>query len=284
MGPIFALLAAFLATSKDVISKRVSFELTGTASAFASFLFALPWYALLLTIALLCGQSLGDLSRAFFIFVMLRSLTDATAEWCKMSALSSGDLSLVTCVLALTPAFLLITSPLITGEALTPNLISGVLLVVVGALTALYQPSSRKEVYPKRAVLFAFGAACFFSLNNCFDRMAVHHAPPIISGASMTLLSAVILFFAVRFKREPLSGLSLQFKPLLARGFLEVAFMVMKLTALQYLTAPAVSAIAYLSVLFNIISGHTLFAETHFARRLIAGILMTGGALLAALA
>ena len=67
--------------------------------------------------------------------------------------------------------------------------------------------------------------------------------------------------------------------PLLIRGALEVAFMVTKLWALVYLQAPSVAAVTRLSLLFLIVGGHFFFKEGDLVKRLLAGLLVVGGAL-----
>jgi ABC-type dipeptide/oligopeptide/nickel transport system permease subunit len=47
-GLIAALLSAVFASSKDIVSKKVSSNVDGTISAFASFAYALPYYAVVL--------------------------------------------------------------------------------------------------------------------------------------------------------------------------------------------------------------------------------------------
>jgi drug/metabolite transporter (DMT)-like permease len=66
------------------------------------------------------------------------------------------------------------------------------------------------------------------------------------------------------------------------RGLLEVAFMVSKLYALQYLQAPYVVGVQRLSLLLSILGGSLFFKEPDVVRRLAAGILILGGVFLIA--
>src|SRR5205809_7287613 len=56
MGLLAALLSAVFASAKDLVSKKLASGLDGTASTFASFAFALPFYAVLLIVLWLLGQ------------------------------------------------------------------------------------------------------------------------------------------------------------------------------------------------------------------------------------
>ena len=201
MGLFAALLSAFFSSSKDLMSKRLAFRVDGTVSTFASFAFALPYYVVLLTVLYLFGHEAFTCSLAFLTLVLLRSITDTFAEWMKMYALAHGDLSVVSLAFSLSPLFLLVTSPLITRVPLTSAEIVAVVLVVGGSMLMVYRPSAPNWTAQKKGILLAFGASLFFSLNSCFDYLAVQQEARIVSdfatavfaGFSMTLLSALFL-------------------------------------------------------------------------------------------
>src|SRR5262245_56198158 len=193
MGLFASLLSAVLAASKDLVSKRLASRLDGTASTFASFAYALPYYALVLAILFLLGRETFTWSLSFLVLVLLRSVTDALAEGLKMHALAHGDISLIACFLSLSPIFLLFTSPLLTGDPLSVPAAAAVVLVVGGGLLLVYRPATASRPVQKKGVFLATGSALFFSLNSCFDRLAVQEGTPVFAGFAMTLLSALIL-------------------------------------------------------------------------------------------
>jgi drug/metabolite transporter (DMT)-like permease len=277
MGFLAALLSAVCSTLKDLLSKRLAFRLDGTASTFASFGFALPFYVLLLTVLYLLGWETFQCSRTFLILVVLRSITDTFAEWLKMHAFAHGDISLVATFFSLSPLFLLITSPLITGDPLSLPDVVAVVLVVGGGLLMVYRPSHRRWASQKKGIILAIGAALFFSLNSCFDRLAVQKATPVFSAFTMTLLSALFLAPFAVLRHDRLQALHVHQRGLWIRGALEVAFMVCKLSALQFLSAPDVTAVQRLSVLLMIVGGRVFFKEPDFKRRLAAGVLILAG-------
>jgi drug/metabolite transporter (DMT)-like permease len=277
MGLVAALLSALFSSSKDLLSKRLAFRLDGTVSTFASFAFALPFYVLVLTALALLGVEIFEWSPLFLLFVLLRSTTDTFAEWMKMYAFAHGDISVVATFFSLSPLFLLITSPLITGDPLGLPEVAAVVLVVGGSLLVVYRPSKTDWAAQRKGILLACGAALFFSLNSCFDRLAVRHGTPVFSGFTMTLLSALFLAPFVVFRRRRRQALRTHRTGLLVRGGLEVAFMVCKLYALQSLQAPDVVAIQRLSLVLSIVGGRMFFKESDFKRRLAAGLLILGG-------
>ncbi len=183
MGLIAALTSAVLASAKDLVSKRLAFRLDGTASTFASFAYALPFYLVILAVLYFIGEETFTLSLAFLVLVLLRSITDTLAEWLKMSAFTHGDISLVVSFFSLSPVMMLFTSPLITGDI--PSLWGAlaVVLVTVGSLLLVYRPARSGFAAQKKAAILATCAALFFSLNSCFDRLAVQKAIPDFESA-----------------------------------------------------------------------------------------------------
>lgn len=277
MGVFVALLSAVFATSKDLVSKRLAHRLDGMVSTFASFAFALPYYATLLTILYLLGHETFIFTQRFFVFVLLRSVTDTFAEGMKMHALAHGDVSIVSSVLSMSPILLLFTSPLITGDEITLLGMLGVILVVAGSLVLAFRPSAEDWSRQKRGILLSLGAAFFFSLNNCFDRLAVKEATPVFSGFAMTLFSAFLMMPLVIWRGDRLQALSAHRLDFSLRGLLETAFMVCKLYALQFLAAQYVAGLQRASLILSIIGGRIFFKEFDFRRRLAAGVLILIG-------
>jgi drug/metabolite transporter (DMT)-like permease len=281
MGLFAALLSAVFSASKDLVSKRLAVQLTGTVSTFASFAFALPFYVVLLAVLYLCQLETLELTLSFLLLVLLRSITDTFAEWMKMSAFAHGDISIVAMFFSLSPLFLLITSPLITGDALEAAEIVAVVLAVLGSLLIVYRPPEGGWGTQKKGIWLAVGAAVFFSLNSCFDRLAVKESTPVFSGFAMTLLSALFLLPFV-CQRGSFAAMGRYRAGLLVRGVLEIAFMTCKLYALQSLTAPDVVAVQRLSLVLSIIGGRVFFREPDFRRRLAAGFLIVAGVVIVA--
>jgi drug/metabolite transporter (DMT)-like permease len=282
MGFLAATLSAVFSSCKDLLSKRLAFRLDGTSSTFASFAFALPFY--IPALAFLYWLGLEDFERSvpFLVLILLRSITDTFAEGMKMHAFAHGDISIVATFFSLSPLLLLITSPLITGDPLHVADAAAVVLVVTGGLLMVYRPSTTGWAKQHKAILLACGAALFFSLNSCFDRLAVQRGTPVFSGFTMTLLSALFLLPFVLFRKERLQSLRTHTAGLLLRGALEIAFMVCKLYALQFLAAPDVVAVQRLSLMLSIVGGRMFFKEPDFKRRLAAGILILVGVFMVA--
>ena len=276
MGILLGLCSAFLMSAKDVVSKSVATRVDGRTSTFASFAFALPFYAVLLTLLWICGLETFEISGPFLAYVVMRATTDSVAEWLKMEALAHGDLSLVSCVFALSPIFMLLLSPIFTGDHISWSGVGWILLVVIGTLALMYRHDAR-PTDEARAILLATGGAMAFAMNGILDRLAVQQASPTLSGFAMTLISALIITPSVIPSAERRAALRALQRPFALRGAIEVPFMVAKLWALQFLAAPYVAALQRASMLINVIAGKLLFQEERFLQRLAGATLMLIG-------
>jgi uncharacterized membrane protein len=286
MGIYFAFLSALLITAKDGVSKKLSSSVDGTLSTFASFVYALPFYFVLLLVLWLLGLEDFQITGGFFALVLLRSLSDALAEWCKMTSFSYGDLSTVSPYLSLSSLFLLPLAPVLTGDRITWVGSVGVLLILLGTVLGTItngrksQNKQEPERDHKKAILFAIGFSLFAAVNTCLDRLAVHQASPTLSGFLMTVFAAAPFLPAILRHHSRKRDLIVHWRPFTVRGLFEITFMVFKLYALKTLEAAYVVAIQRSSILFSIISGHVLFNERHFRERLIVGALVLSGVVL----
>jgi drug/metabolite transporter (DMT)-like permease len=279
MGIFAAFLAAIFASSKDLTSKRISFKVSGTISAFASFLFALPFYLILLFILYLLGFENFFLTREIFILILLRSITDTFAELFKMHAMSFTDISLLASVFALYPLILLFVGPLITGDQVSTGIFAATIIIAFGSQTLVWKSALLSSRHQIPGILLAMASACCFALNTSFDRLAAQKSTPVFASFSMTLLACIFLSIFVFFSKEKnqIAQLISHKGNFFLRGLFEVAFMSSKLTALRYLTPSYAVGIQNISLLFTIISGALIFKEKDLERRLAAGLLIFTG-------
>jgi uncharacterized membrane protein len=280
-GIISALISTIFAASKDLLSKKLAGLVHGNVSAFASFIYAIPWYILFMCIAYMAGFPVFEFNSAFLLYVLLRAVTDTFAEFFKMHALAKGDISFIANFLSLAPVFLLFTAPLITGESISGIGLAGVILVCIGTVAFVYHPMERKAGIPWTGVGLAILSSIFFSLNSCFDRLSVQEGSPLFSGFSMTVLSMLFLgptLFFVKNKKGQFSSNSSIFH---LRGLFEVLFMTTKLIAMQFMEPQYVVGIGKLGLVMSILGGGYFYKEKGTLRRmLISGIIVLGSVMI----
>ena len=283
MGYFAVIVAALLASSKDLVSKRLAADVDGLTSTFASFAFALPFYAVLLLIFWLAGVEDFVTGESFLLLVILRSLSDVGAELCKMTAFRYGDLSVVTCFFSLSPIFLVILSPLITGDPVSSRELLALGIVTVGSIVVAYRPRRSTDGVQWQAILLSLASAFFFAVNTCFDRLAVQSSSAVFAGAAMTMFSGGVLMPVALVSRSRIEALYRHRRAFSLRGGIEVVFMVLKLVALQFLTAPIVVSLQRLAIVFSIINGRLVLREQHAGQRLVGGTIILIGVMIAVL-
>lgn len=279
MGVIAALLCACTSTAKDLVSKTVASKVHPDTSTFASFVYALPFYAAIFVVLHLIGGGEMRLSQTFLLLVLLRGLSDVFAEGCKMRALNAGDVSLVSGLLALSPLILTVVSPFITGDVVRFSEVCGILCIVVGGIVLVRRDRSTGKVMQPVAVLYAFGGSFAFALNSALDRLAVSHADPVTSAFSVTVCAALLTsptLYRVASAKGELVQCS---RPFLIRGFFETAFMIAKMAALVTLPAHVVVGLMRVSMIFTVLVGGAWFHEEDRVRRTIGTVIMYVGLL-----
>lgn len=273
-----ALVASILVAAKDVVSKKVSTAVNPLVSSFASFLFAIPYYLLILAVLWMLGIEDFTFNAGFWSFVVLRALSDTCAESGRMLALKRGEFSSVASIISLHPIITLIISPLITGDQINSSIVYGVLFASLGT----YFFSMVAIRIDLKTFLISIATAVFLSLNNCFDRLSVLSASPTMSGFAMNTLAALLtwpLALLAVGKKGSFGELHASRKPFLLRGFFETVFMVTKLYAMTVLQAPVLSAILRLSLVFQVIAGKTIFHEKDLVYRIIGSMLIIAGSI-----
>lgn len=279
MGFLVTIFSALCSTAKDIVSKGLASRVHSDVSTFASFLFALPFYVLIVIIASLVGYEPLAFSGPFLWLVVARSITDVFAESFKMKAFASGDLSLVSTFLSLSPIFLAIISPFITGDSVTIVDFLALGLIVAGGLLLIQRDVTTGKIFQFKAVLCALAASVAFALNSCFDRLAVIESGAIVSGLAMTLLAALFTL-PLAFRHAGVTrALSANSRSFFARGAFEALFMVSKLFALTMLPAHVVVGGTRVSLIISVIAGRIWFGERNTLRRLIAALCVYGGLL-----
>lgn len=277
MGFLLAIVSAVSATAKDIVSKSLASRVNPDVSTFASFVFALPYYLILIVGLTALGFEPLAYTGAFLTLVLARSITDVFAEGFKMKAFQSGDISLVSSFLSLSPLILALMSPFITGDKVTTHDIAALAFIVVGSIVLIRRDKDTGKVFQLRALVYAFLASVAFALNSCLDRLAVVQSGAIVSGFAMTLMAAVFCIPVAFRHRNALAELSMHKGGFLQRGAWETLFMVSKLLAMTILEAHVVLGITRVSLVLSVLAGRFWFGERETGRRMVAAACMYAG-------
>lgn len=279
MGIILCVVSALFCTIKDLSSKKLSKEMSGTSSTLASFIFTLPIYTLTLVILWLVGVEQLNFSKNFFIFILLRSITDLFAKWFQMLSLKYADLSYLIPFMCMSIIFVAVLAPVITNEHIHTVGIFGMVLIALGCMLLGGELKSKGAEFKNqiKGILLALCSSLFFGLNVCIDKLAIKSSSPTLSAFCMTLISVLFFLPLLMFKKENVFFSKYSLKHLCIRGFFDSAYLYTKLIALVFLPTQVVAGVLKLSLIFTVIGGKALLNEGEFKRRLTASCLILIG-------
>ncbi|MBD3363063.1 EamA family transporter [Candidatus Dojkabacteria bacterium] len=281
MGLLYAFLASTFTTARNVLNKKIAINVESVISTFATFLYSLPFYAFIILIQYFFNGQHFEISKTLLIIVFLRNGTDILNEYFKLKAYETGELSLVSGILTLSPIFTLILSNIFIGEKVTYFTIVGILLVIIGNILLSESSLQSKTQKSLRSIVYALISSFLLGVNLIFDKLVLREASPLIASFLLALVASGILFpiFLLQ-KRQKRVKLMKYKRSFLFRGACECIYMLSKITALKYLSAPVVDSIKKSSVLNSIIFGKIIFKEKNFKKKILGGIFMFGGLLL----
>jgi len=204
--------------------------------------------------------------------------------WLYGRALKAGDLSLTLPMLAFTPLFLLVTSPLTVGEFPEPGGLCGIALVVAGAYVLNLRERRHGLLGPVRALLTNPGSrlmllvAIVWSIGANLDKLGLTASSPVLWGAAIYTATALALAPGVALRpRRALRQLASWPWPLFVAGFLEAVGIFCQMRALPLTQVSYVIAVKRLSIVFGVLLGAAVFREPDLAHRLPGALLMVAG-------
>lgn len=222
-------------------------------------------------IALACGGTLNTVTTVLYF-----------------KALKYTDISIAMPLLALTPAFLLVTSPLIAGEIPPAVGMVGVLFIVAGAYALLYTPSTGllapfAAIRKNKGVRYMLIVAILYSITSAIDKVGVQHSSPILWAGSVnvwiSLLLAPICVHVLQIKKVAVADF-VKFAPL---GVMAAATSIMQMLAISLIYVSYVASMKRLTILVAVVVGGALFQEGQRMQRSIAALIMVAGVVIIAL-
>lgn len=281
-----SLVSAFTLATADALTKRylshylarelvlVRFGITG-----------------ILLLPLLVVRSWPELPLPFWYWVAALLPFEILAMWLYMQAIRQSPLSLTLPYLAFTPVFNTLTAYLLLGETVTLQGFSGIALVVCG-VWLLNLDSARNghglDLFaPFRAILREPGSrrmlmvALLYSLTSVLGKGALQYTEPGFFGPFYFVLLGLVtaLLFGLR-NHNPFRVLTRHPWAHLGVGVFMAVMVVTHFYAIEHVEVAYMIAVKRTSLLFGMLYGAWLFAETGLVKNLVAGVLMILGILL----
>lgn len=278
---ICSILTAFFESIKDIFSKENLKNIDEYIVSWSLTLFALPFL-----VPFLFFIRIPHLGNQFWTALFFGGSLNVIATILYMKAIKYSDLSLTVPIIAFTPLFLLITSPLIVGEFPKFLGLIGIVLIVAGSYILNIKEKHKGYLAPFGALLKERGAklmlvvAFIWSITSNFDKVGVENSSPIFwiiaIDTFITLVMAPIVFYKSQRNRNQISVSLITLIPIGLFGALTAIFQ-MKALTLTYVAY--VISIKRTSAIMSVFFGHLIFNEKGIEERLIGALTMILGVL-----
>lgn len=279
---IFAFLTAFFESIKDVLSKKSLKEIDEYMVAWALWFFPFP---LLIIVLLVTG--IPHIKQAFWLALFIGGMLNVLATIFYMKAIKYSDLSISVPLVAFSPLFLLITSPLIVGEFPNQYGLIGVLLIVIGSYLLNIKKRSEGILQPLKALVKEKGprlmllVALIWSISANIDKIGVLNSSPFFWVTAMSGFISIALLPLV-IQRIPKQGTELKnwTATLFPIGMVYGITILNQMIAINLAIVPYVISIKRTSTVMAVIWGHLIFKEKNIRDRLAGVIIMIIGVLM----
>lgn len=282
---ITALLTAFFDANTSFFSKRAMKKVSPWLASWALFAFSLPFFLVALLIVGI--PAIGPLFPWVFVVNIALYIISIVIY---MRAIEKSPLSLTLPMVAFTPAFMLLTGPLILGEfPRMPGLI-GIASIIAGAYVLNAKDAKKGLLAPfvslvrERGPMLMFIVAVMWSLTATLGKLLVEQSSPVFSMTSQ-YAAATAIFSLIVFatKKVRPSDIRKNFKGLAGIGvFMSLSELSLAYTYTLTLAVYAI-AVKRLSILIGSLYGFKFFKEGDVVQRLAGSALMLLGIVLIAL-
>lgn len=273
-----ALTTAFCEALKDVAMKQSLRSLPAPVVAWVWVVFALP---VLAGAATLTG--IPELGEHFWPLLLIGGSINTLAFSLYAQALQDSDLSTSVPMIAFTPLFLLITSPLIVGEFPGGWGLVGVVMIVAGSYVLHIQQRHNGLLAPFRALLRERGprlvlvVALLWSIGATVDKVGISQSSPFYWVTSVQLFIAVGLTPLVLLRVRNMGDVGGNLRWLLLMSFFSAMVALAQMQAITLTLVAYVIAIKRINIVLSVLFGALFFQEQGWRERLLGVAIMLLG-------
>ncbi len=278
----FSILTAFFESLKDVTSKKVLKEID---EYFVSW--SLRFFSSIFLIPVLFFIEIPELGKSFFIALLSAGIIDSLTTVLYMKAIKYSDLSLSVPMLAFTPLFLLVSSPIMIGEF--PNLsgLFGIAFIVAGSYVLNIQEKEKgylgpikvllKEKGPKLMLIVAF----IWGITSNIDKIGIRNSSPIFWTVALNFTITMLLSpIMVSKSKNSVSFIKKNFGFKILVGLFSALSGIFQMMAINIALVSYVISIKRTSIIMGVVFGYLIFKESNIKERLSGVLLMITGVFL----
>lgn len=290
MGVILAILTSFFSTAQNAVVKK---------SAVKSDIFLVAWsigaFSLIVIIpifvVLVFWQGIPEFTKDFWLALIYKTPLMVIAYLCYVKAHKHGDLSLISPLLALTPAIILVIAPFMINQKASIDGALGVGLIVIGAYVLNFSASKEGLLKPIGKLFRDKGAkymmltASIWGVTSVIDALGVkgvkgNSLQAGVSWAFFTSLVLVLILTPFITRRIKMIFEKTERKKFFMSGAFMGVAEICQMTAMTMLLAAYVNAIKRFSMVLGVIVGAIFFKEKDIRDRLIGSLVMLAGVIL----
>lgn len=280
---VLSLLSALSQSTSDLFSKRSLANLNNEYLVAFLRTFFVPF----LVIPLLFITGIPALDSMFWIAVLSNAGLVAATSILYMRALKLSPLSLAVPMLAFTPIFLLVISPIMLGEVPGFFGIIGISFTILGAYTLSIKDIRKgylvpfKTLFKEKGALIMLFVAFLFSISSSLMKIGAEHSSPLFFIALSETVVTLFLMPTLLIHSKGLSnkGIRQNAKSIVAVGVFYSLMDVMFIWALQSALVSYVVSVRRTTIVFSTLYGHFYFKEPNIKDRLIGALVMALGVL-----
>lgn len=278
---LFASLTAIFESLKDVTSKYGLKNINEYIVSWALMFFTLP-----LLLPLLFFIRIPELGSKFELALLIGGSLNIVAIIFFIKAIKISDLSIAIPLIAFTPLFLLITSPLIIGEYPTWIDAIGIFLIVIGSYILNLKEKEKGYLVPLKALVTEKGSklmllvAFIWSITSAVDKLGIENSSPTFWAIANYSFIAIAMLPIMLFKaKHSLKQIPQNLLTLIPIGLFQGAAILLQMQAISMTLVAYVISVKRLSALITVLLGYLIFHEQGIKARATGAAVMIAGVL-----
>ncbi|MDD5090039.1 MAG: EamA family transporter, partial [Candidatus Wallbacteria bacterium] len=222
----------------------------------------------------------------FFPVLLAGGVANTAATILYMRAMKRTDISICVPLTALTPAFMLLTSPIMLSEFPGAGGITGILLITAGSYFLHMEPGQNRLIAPFKALFHDHGARCMaavaliWSVSANFDKMGVLHSSPLFWALCSSAMVTVLIFLTIIALGRGGQKRPRNLGNLMPAGLCHGLMLYCQMTAISMTLAAYVIAVKRMSILLVVVAGCFIFREKNFRNKILGALLLIAGAVM----